>query len=323
MQEKFLGDDDDINTYVTLEYPHIGKGSYGIVYKATIDIDITSPSKGLIKKGTTVIVKEQTIKNDRTRKRMQDEIIILYNAMKDGCANIVQLYDVFATAEKMYFIMEYIEGSDLHTLYIKNKLPFNTEDELISNILQPLINGLKCLHKHNIAHRDIKLENIMYDKKNNTYKWIDFGLSCRLKCSQGPVGNYSTMAPEVLLKETFKPTIANWIKTDIWSFGCTVYKILERKSYYTQNLLSDLYNEKKFNSIKERIKSYRFKQSDIATEKYPRIAALLENCLQIIPQKRSLSFENNENNENKENNNSDTIDKTKSLNKTLSLSYTK
>ncbi len=291
MKAKRFGSDENILNYVTLFYPHIGKGTFGTVYKGVLKVEITSPSGQIIDIGTVVIVKEQKIKDDTALYYLQKEIETLYYAMKDGCANIVQLYDVFSTKEMMYFIMEFIDGNSLQELFDSNKLIPTTEDELISDILNPLMKGLQCLHDHDIAHRDVKLENIMYDKQKNTYKWIDFGMSCRFTCTKGPVGNFATMAPEVLLYD-FNPTIQNWIKADIWSFGCTVYKIIQRTGYYTQKMFQDLYNTKKTATMRAKIQTYKFKQSPIANEKYPLIATLLENCLQIKPEDRSLSFEN-------------------------------
>ncbi len=287
MQEKFLGVDDNINTYVKLEYPHIGKGSFGTVYKATLNLDIISPSKKVIQAGTTVVVKEQIIKNERVRENTKQEINVLYNAMKDECANIVQLYDVFTADDKVYFIMEYIEGDTFEALF--NYVHFQTEDELITNILQPLMNGLQCLHDHDIAHRDIKLENIMYDKKNNTYKWIDFGHSCRLNCSFR-IGNFGTLAPETLLR-IFESSIESWIKADIWAFGCVAYKLIEKKFYYTQPLLTSFYEKDNYSDIVNLVREYKFKVSDKTKQDYPKVTKLLMNCLQIAPRKRVLSFD--------------------------------
>ena len=67
------------------------------------------------------------------------------------------------------------------------------------------MNILDYMHRKNIAHRDIKLENILIDKKG-IIKLIDFGFSCnaaaddllRIFC-----GTPSYMAPEIVNKREF------------------------------------------------------------------------------------------------------------------------
>ena len=43
----------------------------------------------------------------------------------------------------------------------------------IIEMLKDLCNGLYAMHSKNIAHRDIKLENVLFD--GTTYKLCDFG----------------------------------------------------------------------------------------------------------------------------------------------------
>lgn len=50
-----------------------------------------------------------------------------------------------------------------------------------------MLEALKILEKLDIVHRDIKTDNIMYDKSTNTFKLIDFGLATKI-----PDGNDST-----------------------------------------------------------------------------------------------------------------------------------
>ena len=70
--------------------------------------------------------------------------------------------------------MEFIEWPALSKAIIKH------EDEL-RVIMQQLLEALQYLHKENIVHRDIKLENIMYDPVLRLMKIIDFGISRRNK----------------------------------------------------------------------------------------------------------------------------------------------
>lgn len=72
-------------------------------------------------------------------------------------------------------------------------------------------------------HRDIKPENIMYDFKRAAL--IDFGFACSMQNGDSTVlkewiGTPSYMSPEMLQHRKY-----NW-KSDIWSFGVTVYEIV-------------------------------------------------------------------------------------------------
>jgi serine/threonine protein kinase len=42
-----------------------------------------------------------------------------------------------------------------------------------------LISGLEFIHKMNISHRDLKLENILVDPETSTTKLIDFGFAVK------------------------------------------------------------------------------------------------------------------------------------------------
>ena len=114
--------------------------------------------------------------------------------------NVTKLYETFETAKEIYLIQEYVNGVSLYQ-YIKSKsakkiLP---EDQA-RFIFKQLCESIKYIHSRNIVHRDLKLENILIDDRNNL-KLIDFGFSICVDSTQKLkifCGTPSYMAPEIV-----------------------------------------------------------------------------------------------------------------------------
>lgn len=59
---------------------------------------------------------------------------------------------------------------------------------------------LKFLHENNVIHRDISLLNVLYSKKLNEIRLIDFGIAKKLSAEDilmTPTGNQIFLAPEI------------------------------------------------------------------------------------------------------------------------------
>lgn len=56
-------------------------------------------------------------------------------------------------------------------------------EKLARTFFVQLVNGMRDIHRENIAHRDIKLDNLLLTK-NFELKIADFGWSTRYKGSQ-------------------------------------------------------------------------------------------------------------------------------------------
>lgn len=86
---------------------------------------------------------------------------------------IIRLYYAFQTPEKLYFVMEFVNGGELFTL-LRNMKKF-PEDQARFYAAEVVL-ALGYLHKHKVIYRDLKPTNILMDK-NGHIKLTDFGLS--------------------------------------------------------------------------------------------------------------------------------------------------
>ena len=93
--------------------------------------------------------------------------------------NIITLYDVYITDEKIYIVMELMSGGELFD-YVVAKGTLNEEEA--SQIVNKVTSALVYMHSKNIIHRDLKPENLLLTHRPKSgddidVKIIDFGLS--------------------------------------------------------------------------------------------------------------------------------------------------
>ena len=119
--------------------------------------------------------------------------------------------------------MDYFPHPSL--LDICDRLTVEEKQKIITKILETLI----YLHKKGICHRDIKLQNVLYDSSTETIKLIDFGISKKIRkhCFRENMwtitGTLKYMAPEVLNGADYNETV------DCWSVGILTYRLFYGK----------------------------------------------------------------------------------------------
>lgn len=158
--------------------------------------------------------------NENIITQFKEEINLL---KKVSHQNIVSLYDFFETTDNAYMVMEYIKGGTLAQLMTLKNQTLNEED--IRTIIKYLLIAVSHLHKIGICHRDIKLENIMFNSFDDlsSLKVIDFGLSTDLcDLPSKLAGTVLYMPPERLLKQKYTNRI------DVWSIGILTYILFHK-----------------------------------------------------------------------------------------------
>lgn len=86
--------------------------------------------------------------------------------------NVLQLYEVMATKNKIYFVIEYAKGGELFNKVAKGRL----KEDVARTYFQQLISAIDFCHSRGVSHRDLKPENLLLDE-NEGLKVSDFGLS--------------------------------------------------------------------------------------------------------------------------------------------------
>mmetsp|Transcript_25558 Transcript_25558/g.40957 ORF Transcript_25558/g.40957 Transcript_25558/m.40957 type:complete len:550 (-) Transcript_25558:208-1857(-) len=169
--------------------------------------------------GQRVAVKSFGLKglDDSKRSRLQSEVEVF---LCMDHPHIARLLDVYETDTQISLVMECVEGGELFERMTKVKSL--SEKEAAGSTRQMLL-ALHYLHDHGITHRDLKLENFLYDHENgNLLKMIDFGFSkyssvnTRMKTS---CGTLAYVAPEVLKKSYTS-------QCDLWSMGVIVFILI-------------------------------------------------------------------------------------------------
>lgn len=184
----------------------IGKGSYGVVWRAR---DVTTGKLVAVK-----AIKRQSLITVDARNQFAREVGALAAIHH---RNVVLFKEVFEDALHVYIVTE-LCGQELY----ENITEHGRIPEVQSRqIARQMFHAINHLHKLGFVHRDVKPENFCLDK-NGLVKLIDFGLCCEHgnQLMANRCGSYFYVAPEVLDREYFGGSC------DVWSVGVVLFVML-------------------------------------------------------------------------------------------------
>ena len=211
-----IKDKDEKIKYIKFDDEVLGKGAFGICYKfRAIDKKDMNFYAGKI-------IEKKNVLNQK--KSLLDEINI-QKKFKDN-PKIVRVKDYFEDDNNVYIILELCKNKSLFD-YLLNRGGRLTEIEVKCFIFQ-LLQGLNCLHKKRVIHRDLKPNNLLLDYKNEL-KIGDFGLIAQLtndkERMKDKYGTFNYMAPEIFENDGKGYSF----EVDIWSVGIIMYQLLTGK----------------------------------------------------------------------------------------------
>ena len=191
----------------------IGCGAFSQVYQA---IDKKNGQHVAIK-----VISREIFQQEANLINLEKELRILERI---DHPSITKYIETIFTEDYIYIVMEFLTNGTLADLLRGNfaLISEHTKIRWIKEVLE----GLQYLHRRGIAHRDLKPDNIAFDS-NMRAKLIDFGLSTESSQkmrSTTPCGTPFFTAPEVILGTSY-----NAVKADIWSFGMTLYIMINQR----------------------------------------------------------------------------------------------
>ncbi len=134
--------------------------------------------------------------------------------------NVVSIYDVGHTEDgKLYYVMPYLPNGDLSTRDLREN-----ETEIIA-IVRSLVRALGYAHKHGVVHRDVKPENVLFDKLDRPLL-ADFGIAlassdfARVTREGSTIGSSGYMSPE---QARGLPIDG---RADLYSLGVVTYEMV-------------------------------------------------------------------------------------------------
>lgn len=91
--------------------------------------------------------------------------------------HIIKMHDLIETSKQICIVTDYIQGISLHQ-YVKQQCSNRqVKEHVCRKFFRQIADAFDYLHHRGIAHRDVKLDNILIEDKTNMIKVIDFGFA--------------------------------------------------------------------------------------------------------------------------------------------------
>eukprot|EP00189_Rhodosorus_marinus_P009754 CAMPEP_0184738376 /NCGR_PEP_ID=MMETSP0315-20130426/1038_1 /TAXON_ID=101924 /ORGANISM="Rhodosorus marinus, Strain UTEX LB 2760" /LENGTH=501 /DNA_ID=CAMNT_0027206055 /DNA_START=145 /DNA_END=1650 /DNA_ORIENTATION=- len=202
----------------------VAEGGYSFVYAAE---DLDGPN-------VYYAVKVILITDEEVGRRAQEEIELLRGLPHHP--NIMRFIAGKVHDQEAMIVSELIDGGSLADKLLRKHGSTFSETEIL-RIMADTAQALAHLHAQQppIAHRDLKLENVLYDRLQGRFKLCDFG-SCTTKAcryesfqeiakEEEVIAAHSTLmyrAPEMV--DLYQKKLV-CEKVDVWALGCMFYTL--------------------------------------------------------------------------------------------------
>lgn len=218
----------------------LGQGSYGKVILVREKLTGKLFAQKQLKKASLIINETNEVHTKNYERTLNEKTIL----EKVSHPNIVKLFYAFQDHNKVYLILEYLDGGELFHHLDQQK--YMSEKDASYYIAQ-IILALRYLHLNmKVIYRDLKPENCMLNADGNLVL-TDFGLSkvsSDDSSKHSMIGTAQYMAPEVIKGEQYDFSV------DWWSLGCVAYDMLTGAPPFTghtnEKIMDKVIHSKKY-----------------------------------------------------------------------------
>jgi serine/threonine-protein kinase len=205
----------------------IGKGGYGLVYRAR--------QIGVNREVAIKMILPDYAQNDSFRQRFDQEARLIATLEHPY---IVPLYDYWQDENGAFLVMRYFRGGTLRAR-LRQGQPLSLEE--VNHLLGQAGDALATAHLAGIVHRDFKPDNLLLDERGNVYL-SDFGIAkdmnLDLKLTKsGIVGSPAYLSPEQIMRQGVTPA------SDIYCLGITLYELLTGQHPYFGTSATGMFNK--------------------------------------------------------------------------------
>ncbi|MCP4444386.1 MAG: serine/threonine protein kinase [Myxococcales bacterium] len=145
--------------------------------------------------------------------------------------NIINVYDFYREDDRLFIVMEYVEGIDIYDLLDKcGRLPFDVATIIAIEVAR----ALDYVHYRAVIHRDIKPANIMISRPGGV-KLMDFGIAQDHNLGEDltqtgtGIGTPSYMSPEQILGDKLDAS------SDVFSLGIVLYQMVTGRKPFIED----------------------------------------------------------------------------------------
>ena len=224
----------------------VGQGSYAKVFKA-VRTDSAAPEENIIRRASSVYHRNEFIaamdegEQESSAQMDRQDLFAIKVIPRDAMEleyekqmrleaqflldifhpNIVNLVEFFEGEYNFYIVEEYVPSTMMEMLvecHFYENVSFHMSEKSASMLMKQLLCALAYLDEKNIAHLDIKPDNLLVGQ-DGKLRLCDFGLASIVPCERA-VHTYVYCPPEIITEKMA------YSATDVWAAGVTFFLLL-------------------------------------------------------------------------------------------------